>query len=182
MNDVPNPHKRNFYDGASYPPQSRYTFQWLFTDDPGIHDNFPNNRDAAFVSHHKPKPSDLLLHYNYGAAAVKKWGRNHAILNSRPGLLRPKPPETVTMAPTESVGNCKLTITKLTAAQDNGVQQQPGEGNTNSAAATDSEQPVWDEDDVMLFFWGNSMPSMERHAKKERERTESINKWRAGTV
>jgi hypothetical protein len=49
-------------------------------------------------------------------------------------------------------------------------------------AATGSKEPVWDEDDVMLFFWGNSMPSMERHAQKEQERKENINKWRAGTA
>ena len=111
---------------------------------------------------------------------MKKWGRNHAILNSRPDLPRPKPPETVAMGPTKSLGNRKITIEKLTSVRD---KQQPGgnEGGTNSAAATESEQPVWDEDDVMLFFWGNSMLSMERHAERERERIENINKWRAGT-
>ena len=87
------------------------------------------------------------------------------------------------MGPTESVGNRTTAIGKLTATRDTGIQQQPvgSGGGTDLAAPTDSEQPVWDEDDVMLFFWGNSMPSMERHVKKEQERKESINKWRAGT-
>ena len=38
-------------------------------------------------------------------------------------------------------------------------------------------QPVWDEDDVMLFLWGNSMAARERQAKE----ANNINKWRAGT-
>jgi len=62
--------------------------------------------------------------------------------------------------------------------------QQPadnGDG-AGSAALADSEQLKWDEDDVMLFFWGNSKASVERHAKAEREREQNINEWRKGTV
>ncbi|KAI9567886.1 hypothetical protein HD554DRAFT_2314559 [Boletus coccyginus] len=175
-NDVPGPHNRNLHDGYSYSPQARYTFQWLFTDDPELLHSFPNNADAAFVSHDKPKPSDLLLHYSYGAAAVTKWGRNHAILNSRPGLPRPT---TVTLSPTKSIDNRQITTAELVAARDKEVQLQPA-GNEGGMDSTKSEQPVWDEDDVMLFFWGNSIPSMERHAEKERERKETIEKWRIG--
>jgi hypothetical protein len=124
---------------------------------------FPNNSDAAFLPSLKPKPSELLLHYSYGAAAVKNWGRNHAILNNRPGLLRPKAPEPVPMGP-RSVGDCTTTTAELVKRFNNNplimeavwVQRQP-----------DLEKPAWNEDDVMLFFWGNSKPSMERHAKKE---------------
>lgn len=115
---------------------------------------------------------------------MKYWGRNQAVLDNRPGLPRPQAPVTVAMGPTRSVGDRTTTIGKLAAAHAQGIQRQPAGngGGTGSAAATDSEQPVWDEDDVMLFFWGNSMPSMERHAKKEQERKENIDKWRAGTA
>ncbi|KAI9566243.1 hypothetical protein HD554DRAFT_2118651 [Boletus coccyginus] len=96
MDDVPHqPRNWSLSCGSSYPCGSRYTLQWLATDYPSLR-NFvcaalPSNSDAAFVSHHKPKPSDLLLHYNYGAAAVKLWGRNHAILGNHAGLPRPQP-------------------------------------------------------------------------------------------
>lgn len=163
MNDVPDRSIRNLIDGTSYPSSSRYTLQWLASDHPVLRTFFPNNNDAAFMSHHEPKPSDLLLHYNYGAAAVKYWGRNQAVLDNLP---RPHALETVAMGPTKSVDD-------TTEPAGNG-------GGTGSAAATDSRQPGWDEDDVILFFWGNSMPSMERHGKKE-ERNENINKWRAGS-
>ncbi|KAI9458469.1 hypothetical protein HD554DRAFT_2139998 [Boletus coccyginus] len=179
--DVPERRIRILPDNASYPFRLRYTLQWIATDDRFLLSVYPNNSDAAFVSHRRSKPSDLLLHYNYGAAAVKHWGRNHTVLNSRPGLPRPKAPGTVAMGPTRSVGDRTTAIAKRATARDEG-QQQPGGsgGGMGSAAASDSEQPEWDEDDVMLFFWGNSMPAMERHAKKEREREVNINKWRAG--
>jgi hypothetical protein len=88
------------------------------------------------------------------------------------------------MGPTKSVGDRTTTIAKQATARAEGIQRPPADngGSTGSAAAADSEQPIWDEDDVMLFFWGNSTPSMERHAKKEQERKENITKWRAETA
>ncbi|KAI9566237.1 hypothetical protein HD554DRAFT_2279022 [Boletus coccyginus] len=91
MNDVPNqPRKISLPYSSSYPHGSRYSLQWLATDYESLrrfsHAALPSNSDAAFISHHKPKPSDLLLHYNYGAAAVKYWGRNCAVLGNHPGL------------------------------------------------------------------------------------------------
>ena len=180
MDDVPE--KRLPSDGH-YPTSSRYTFQWLDNDNPYLRRMFPNNIDASFVSSQKPKPSDLLLHYNYGAAAVKHWGRNYAALSNRPGLPRPQAPEPVPMGPAQTVGDRTKTVTKLANARAEEVQQLANTGGSAGSAATiDSEQPVWDEDDVMLFFWGNSKPAMERHAEKEQERKEYINKWRVGTA
>jgi hypothetical protein len=40
----------------------------------------------------------------------------------------------------------------------------------------------WDEDDVMLFFWGNSKAVRERHAQKKQERTAQLNEWRAAVT
>ena len=108
------------------------------------HTFFPNNSDGAFASHRKPEPSDLLLHYNYGAAAVKHWGRNQDVLDNHPGLPRPRGPETVAMGPTRSVDDRTTTTAKLVAALAQGIQRQPADngGGSGSVAATDSEQPV----------------------------------------
>jgi len=184
MGDIPERRVPYVSNNASYPTSSRYTLQWLSNVDPSFLHYYPNNIDASFVSSRKDKPSDLLLHYNYGAAAVKKWGRNHAVLSDRPGLPRPQAPEPVPMGPTRTVGDRKTTITKLANAWGEEVQPQSANDGSSagSAAAIDSEQPVWDEDDVMLFFWGNSKPAMERHAKKEQERKANIYKWRLGVV
>ena len=46
-----------------------------------------------------PKPADLLLHYNYGAVAVKQWGKNTSVLSNGPGIPHPSVPELVPLAP-----------------------------------------------------------------------------------
>ena len=108
---------------------------------------------------------------------MKHWGRNHAVLDDRPGLPRPRPAET------GAIGDHATTTARLATPRTEGIQQPADNGGSaGSAAATDSEKPGWDEDDVMLFFWGNSRAAMERHAKKEQERKENIDKWRAGIV
>jgi hypothetical protein len=85
------------------------------------------------------------------------------------------------MDPTRGVGDGAKTSPKLTKARAEGAQPQRADnGDSKLSAAIDSEPPVWDEDDVMLFFWGNSKPAMERHAKKAQERKENIDEWRAG--
>jgi hypothetical protein len=57
-------------------------------------------------------------------------------------------------------------------------RKKGGEG----AAEGLEEQEKWDEDDVMLYFWGNSKAALERHAQKEQERTEYLEDWRAGVT
>ena len=78
----------------TYPVRNRYTLQWLINPDPAISlSPIPNNIDAAFMTgSRKPKPSDLLLHYNYGSAAVKQWGHGVELLKNRANPPRPIPP------------------------------------------------------------------------------------------
>jgi hypothetical protein len=60
-----------------------------------------------------------------------------------------------------------------------------GAGNSMAGAGTggvvDSEQE-WDEDDVMMYLWGNSRASGERHEKKKMESAQSVEWWRDGVV
>ena len=120
------------------------------------------------------KPADVLLHYNYGAAAVKKWGKNTSVLTNRPDIPRPSVPVPAAMG-TISVEDRRTAIQKRAAAMSQGGQGAGSEGSTG-------DQDKWDEDDVMLFFWGNSKVAMERHARKEQERTEYLEDWRAGVT
>ncbi|KAF8878882.1 hypothetical protein BD779DRAFT_1175813 [Infundibulicybe gibba] len=87
--DVPARYVRRIAEGLSYPTDARYTLQWLVPEDPFALPQISNNNDATFLDQQMPRPSDLLLHYNYGAAAVKNWGRNTDVLGQRPGLPRP---------------------------------------------------------------------------------------------
>ena len=78
---LPRHNRTNIASDVSYPPHKRYTLQWL--EDPGPADTnmIPNNSDATFKkATKKAKPSDLLLHYTYGAAAIRRWGRGTEIL------------------------------------------------------------------------------------------------------
>jgi hypothetical protein len=43
-------------------------------------------------------------------------------------------------------------------------------------------QDRWDEDNVMLFFWGNSKVALERHAQKKQECTVYLEDWRAAVT
>jgi hypothetical protein len=70
-------------EGAVYPANERYTLQCLKRVPQQLSAFIPVNRDAAFrESSDEQKPSGLLLHYNYGAAAVKVWGHGKEVLEA----------------------------------------------------------------------------------------------------
>ena len=170
-----------------YPVRDRYTLQWLKT--PGR--AFANNIDAAFKANsRKAKPCNLLLHYNYGAAAVKQWGHGVKFFNKK--AMHPRPAE---RAP-PSIGSSKShdrTIAirkhgKLTRTR--GVRKAKGKSTTgarkrkSAAGAGDivelEGRESWDEDDVMLFFWGNTPAAKERHRRKDQESSQRMETWREG--
>ncbi|EDR05166.1 uncharacterized protein LACBIDRAFT_294884 [Laccaria bicolor S238N-H82] len=157
---------------VSYPSRSRYTLQWLIDPPPGDTNLTPNNSDAAFKKRtKKAKPSDLLLHYMYGAAAVRRWGRGTAVLTAFTTPPRPEVPVPAPAGPTKTMHDRRATILKRSKAQSTG---ETGAGSSKASKAgagtgglVESEgQAIWDEDDVMLFFWGNSKAAKERHLKK----------------
>ncbi|KAF8523452.1 hypothetical protein BU17DRAFT_85740 [Hysterangium stoloniferum] len=173
--DIPLRNKRpNMMTSITYTTNSRYTLQWLNLDDLAIHQVLPDNRDAAFMKGtKKPKPSDLLLHYNYGAAAPP----------------RPPVPVPAPSGPLRTTHDRMTVINKLHAAW---AASRSGAGNaaagpsTAGAATEEGElvdskgQPKWDEDDVMLFFWGNSQAAREHHDKKVQENSQRMEQWREG--
>ena len=91
--DIPPRHDRgDLPEGVSYPGRSRYTLQWLVSSGK-VTSMVPNNSDASFKKRTgKRKPSDLLMHYNYGAAAVKCWGRGMEVLQNHANPPRPAMP------------------------------------------------------------------------------------------
>ena len=169
-------------ENVCYPSRGRYTLQWLVI--PGVFEGHtvPNNSDAAFKKHSgRPKPSELLLHYNYGAAAVKCWGHGTEVLQNR-AKPRPTMPVPAPMGPSRTTHNRSTAIRKRDAAR---AADDSGAGNAAAGPATgelvESEgQAIWDEDDVMLFFWGNSQAAKQRHLKKVQENTQRMEQWREG--
>ncbi|KAF8495603.1 hypothetical protein BU17DRAFT_78499 [Hysterangium stoloniferum] len=174
--DIPPCNERpNMATSVTYPKNSRYTLHWLNPDLP-TQAMIPDNRDATFKKRtKKAKPSDLLLHYNYGAAAVKWWGNGKGTLQKLAQPPRPPVPVPSPSGPSRTTHDRNTAISKRDAARAAG---RSGTGNATAGPSTgegrlvDSEdQAIWDEDDVMLFFWGSSRAARERHGKKHaRER------------
>ncbi|KAF8713536.1 hypothetical protein AX14_012944 [Amanita brunnescens Koide BX004] len=174
--DVPARHDRTIAADVAYPDNSRYTLQWL-KPAPLVLLTIPNNIDATFKRDtRQSKPSDILLHYNYGAAAVKIWGRNTAVLERLATPPRPRMPVPAKAGPSKDVHDRTIAIKKREEAK-NRAEAGAGAG----ARLVESEgQTTWDEDDVMLFFWGNTKAAQERHLKKANEDASRIEQWRGG--
>ena len=87
--DIPPCHNRtDLASDVVYPPHKRYTLQWLEGPSPADTNMIPNDSDATFKKATKrAKLSDLLLHYTYGAAAVRRWGVVRRSLRNSPLLL-----------------------------------------------------------------------------------------------
>jgi len=158
--------------------------QWIIKPKTNaIRDRLPNNSDAAFKNHELPKPADVLLHYNYGAAVVKKWGKNLSALTDRLNIPRPSVPVPATMGPISVKGDRNIPIQKRAVAMSQGVQGSGSKEKASEGGAADLEvQDRWDEDDVILFLWGNTTAALERHAQKEQERRASLENWRAAVT
>ncbi|KAF8509116.1 hypothetical protein BU17DRAFT_7722, partial [Hysterangium stoloniferum] len=178
--DIPPPprNKRpHMATSVTYLKDSRYTLQWL---NPGLATKamLPDNRDATFKKGtRKAKPSDLLLHYNYGAAAVKWWGNGTETLRKLAQPPRPSVPVPAPSGPSRTTHDRKTAFSKHDAARAADVS---GAGNATAGPSTtgpatgegllDLEgQAMWDEDDVVLFFWGNSQAARECHDRKVQE-------------
>jgi len=146
---------------------------------------FPNNTDAMFREYTcKPKPSGLLLHYNYGAAATRWWGHRSEIIQNHPNIPHLSRPIPATGALSGTVHDRALVIQKLSAAQ---AASGLDIGNTMTSGGTgeivDSEgQAKWDEDELILFLWSNSKAAKERQQKEVEESTLHVEQWREGIL
>jgi hypothetical protein len=80
------------------------------------------------------------------------------------------------VGPSKDVHDRTIAIKKREEAK-NRAEAGAGAG----ARLVESEgQTTWDEDDVMLFFWGNTKAAQERHLKKANEDASRIEQWRGG--
>ena len=135
----------------------------------------PNHSDAAFGKNSVArKPSTLLLHYNYGAAAVKLWGCETHILADKAKQSRPRKP-----VPTPS-GLFKNIHDRSVAIKKRAKALPAAKGAKITGTSKGKSAAAWDEDDVMLFLWGNSRAATERYLKKHEAKMESLEQWRQG--
>ncbi|HEV7736907.1 MAG TPA: hypothetical protein VGO47_05985 [Chlamydiales bacterium] len=174
----------------AYPHGKRYTLQWLVPDSNVLvqernEQQIPNNRDAAFVENvlnsntHEslPLPSGLLLHYNYGAAVLKHWGRNKSFLDLS---SIPRPPQPVEPVSRLSKASYHRTVVdrKLEAARSG---KEPGGSDGRNANEGNTDRRELDEDEIVMLLWLNNNPeALQEFQEEERLAKESITDWRAG--
>jgi hypothetical protein len=178
--DVPQAATRNLLDDVTYPRRKRYTLQWLWQLPPTVTATFPpQNSDATFKKgSKKPKPSELILHYNYAAAAVTQWGVSVQALSKvmRPNLPRPTTPVPAPMQPARTVHDHSIAITKI---------ERMREGQASSSAADaevleEEEDAPIEADEVVLFFWGNTKVATERRRQATDDQARRMEQWNSG--
>jgi hypothetical protein len=188
--DIPAHPDRQLREETIYPASARYTLQWLVTPDPMSLPAIPKGADAAFKRFSgKPKPSAMLLHYNYGAAAVKQWGHNVEVLRKAGKSRQPPKPAPTQSGPSKTIHDRKTAIEKRAKAMlgtgtgtgvGAGTGTGAGTGAVTGEVAESEVQATWDEDDVMLFFWGNSKAATQRYQEKVSKKQRHVEDWREG--
>jgi hypothetical protein len=162
--------------------------QWLEDPGPGIR-TLPNNLDAAFkMQSQQPTPSALLLHYNYGATALKHWGCGLEVLKTHKHPARPKAVEPAPMGPLKLMHDQTIEIHKYEAAQN--VNQGDASKPTSGEQHRDGHEGMVesehnrqrDAQDLVFSLWLNAPDAKEYRRKKEEEKREDLERWRQGII
>jgi hypothetical protein len=137
----------------------------------------PNNKDAAFKKHSKkPKPSPLLLNYNYGVAALKWWGKGpEHLLTAR---KRPAPPIAAPLGPQRSKHDPSVTTAKLADARKL-AGLQGGSGGNREAEDID-ERRQYEAELLVATLYANTPAARGRREQQQADRTDRMDKWQNG--
>jgi hypothetical protein len=148
----------------------RFTAQWLVSD-PKLERGLVNNTDAAFKTWSRSNlfPSELLLDYNYGAAAVKLWGRGrHTLVDhvfQRP--LKAIPITQPVFKEMDAGARAELALKRdLSALTGSGAEHMQG---------GDAEE--LDEDDILMLFAASTPAARARRERDRRKLAESVQHW-----
>ena len=179
INDVPSNSQRYIRPGTGYPEDERFTLQLIEILD--TFDRLLNEKhcqvglDAAFsVNTQMAKPSALLLHYNYGAAAVKWWGHHTDILQS--SSQYPPHPQPSASAPRPSTSIPLYLRPPPTSTHDESTaihEQHSTDESMDNPKAWES----WDEDDWVLFCRLNTKMAHGHLQATEEESLSNIRRW-----
>ncbi|KAJ7046173.1 hypothetical protein C8F04DRAFT_987884 [Mycena alexandri] len=180
-NDIP-PRSNNadLLGGVKYSTKPHYTLQWLEGTEHQRRD-IPNNMDAAFKTNSKkPKPSALLLNYNYGVAALKWWGKGpEHLLTAR---KRPTPPIAAPLGPSRIRHDREVTTGKLDDARKAPASfagGQDGSGGNNDVDDID-ERRQSDAERLVLTLYASAPAARDRRAKQRAEREHRMVEWQSG--
>ncbi|KAF8812071.1 hypothetical protein BYT27DRAFT_7252263 [Phlegmacium glaucopus] len=151
--DVPDRAQRLDLDpSCSFPETSRYTLQWI------VSPTRPAIRNIYQITTTPPPYTTIYLSLPTFCYIITT-----ALQRVQQGS------NTIVMLPKRAVDSTSQK--RQPAGKDRG---------SSDGAAVDSEiQDSWHEDDVILFFWGNSKVARERVAHEEQERKGFTEEWRA---
>ncbi|KAF7306319.1 hypothetical protein MIND_00423100 [Mycena indigotica] len=173
VEDIPisPPHSRP-RDGIEYPSHERYTAQWLVYD-PDSNNELPKAMDAMFnATSTLDKPSQILLDYNYGVAALARWlvKEDTHLLNvnspNQRGALglpsRPISPSPAPLGPQRS--------------RRTSPQHQAAIDKRNAWAAR-----IEEAENIVFRLWMGSHPEVAAQIHQEHEDgAERLEQWRLG--
>jgi len=187
---------REILDGTECPADGRFTLQLIEIMEGHVRSAvvraFYIGRDAAFaVDSGTSRPSALLLHYRYGAAALRWWGHHTDVLRTQ----RHTRPQSSDPGPSYLTGRPMSNHNRTTAIQKRehsntagGSKKKRGRAPKTAVCYKDSitvdvvDEPVddwmeWDEDDWMAFFMYNTKAARERRQAAEEESSTNIKAW-----
>src|ERR1700722_18268242 len=105
-----------------YPTMERYKLQWLLNPPGFLRLQRPQPPQASLkINTRRSKPSDLLLHDNYGAAAVKWWGHGLELLKKRAKPPRPSKPVPALVGAPKTTHDRSIAIAKPEQARGTGA-------------------------------------------------------------
>jgi len=158
--DTNPPHIHPLPSGIKYPSRRQLTTHWLVPPDAISLTMYPDNNDAMFMlGTQKQKPSHLLLHHTYGAAVVKYWGKSKFTFTDHTNIPHP-------IMPVEAPSSLPKVSSKAN------VQDSASGGSVDFV-----EGEMYDNNDIMLFFWGSSKAATERHWKKVEAHVQHLQNW-----
>jgi hypothetical protein len=209
IEDIQTHHDRPIMPGTGYPEGERFTLQLIEIrndfDRSGLTHSFRLGRDAAFsVDTDAAKPSGVLLHYNYGTAAVKWWGHHTDILRSPGPPHPPSPPpphpprgrgrgrgcgrgrgrSPPAAGPSTTPRYLRLppkTVNDRTISIKKRERPSKSRGSKKKGADETMNEPKvwesWDEDDWMLYYMLNTKAARERQQGAAEESASNIRAW-----
>jgi hypothetical protein len=201
--DIQTNNDRLISAGTGYPEGERFTLQLIeileASNRPAVEEHCQVGRDAVFASDtDTAKPSGLLLHYNYGAAAVKWWGHHTDILRSRDPPHPPLPPSPSPSPPPRPRQRRRLDLPPpptpgpstgippylrppATNVHDRTISIRKRHPSEISDEVSDVNKTKvwesWDEDDWMMFCRLNTKAARERRQVVEEESSSNIRTW-----
>src|SRR5258705_13885737 len=101
---------------------------------------------------------------------MKLWGRGTDVIENL--AKRPPKPDPIPSGPFKEVHDRKSAIRKRKKAQAAAAKAKKRK--SSAGEGSKKRNATWDEDDIMLFFWGNSRAATNRYIEKREAKNKNF--------